>query len=114
MSRPRLALAGGGVLAAAACVLGCFVPALLETQPPWRDPVAEQAAWGHTLGWLLATSAILATGAWILLASGFVGWRTQRRRAARGMAAQDEQPTKQPSRRTMADNHGPSQQLDED
>jgi hypothetical protein len=30
------------------------------------------------------------------------------------MAAQDEQPTKQPSRRTMTDNHGPSQQLDED
>jgi hypothetical protein len=83
MLRTRLALASGGALLALSCLVGCCLPAVLEPQPPWRDPAAQQAEWNHLLAWLLGVAAALLVGAWLLLAHGWVSWRIQRRKASR-------------------------------
>lgn len=82
MLRTRPALAAGGALVALSCVIGCCLPAMMEPQPPWtEDPVAEQAAWNHTLGWLLGIGATLLLGGYLLLAHGWLSWRIEYRRA---------------------------------
>jgi hypothetical protein len=89
MSRPQLALVAGGVLLIGTCLVGCCLPAFLEPQPPWSDPVAQQAAWGRTEDLLFSVAIVLLLGALLLLAFAFVAWRAPRWKAKQA-TQQDE------------------------
>ena len=81
--RTRLALIAGSFTLISAAVVGCCAPTFLEPQPPWGDPVAQQAAWDRVLRWLVVVAGGLLLGALPLLAYGFVGWRMERRARCR-------------------------------
>ncbi|MFG2038746.1 hypothetical protein [Dactylosporangium sp. NPDC048998] len=79
MLRTRLALVTGSALLVLSCLVGCWLPAILEPQPPWHDPTAQQAEWEHLLTWLIGSALALLIGAWLLLAYGWTRWRVKRR-----------------------------------
>jgi hypothetical protein len=77
----RAAFAVGGALWASSCVTALCLPALLEPQPGGDDdPVAQQAAWHQTLGWLLGVGTVLLVAGYLLLAHTWLGWRVERRK----------------------------------
>jgi len=84
MPTPRRSLISGCALLTTSCLVGCCTPAVLEPQPPWDDPVAQQAQWSHTLDWLLGIAAGLLLGAYLLLAHAWTRWRIEQRTGGTG------------------------------
>jgi hypothetical protein len=91
VSRPRLAFMFGTLLLVSAAAASCCAPVFLEPQPPWSDPVAQQAQWNTIMHWLLAAACGFLLVAFPLLAYGFVGWRMERR-------VRDEERSRRPRR----------------